>query len=349
MNPDNHTREEMLRHLLVATADAAPGPTRPKWRLAVVSISSFALAGALTGGTLATVGATPGGVDQVAEAVQVTTPPFLDDDVSILGAPIYATGQQAATFDLGEAPDRANGLALAIYCLEAGEYRVDLDGEFAWGTTCTPVEERPTTGGGATVVVFDGDPPRELSVDLESGEYAIWAAWVDQPADAEPSAAQQAALADGVVTREEYRAGFDRYVACMTDLGFPVSLSGTDLEVISYAIPGDAGSSGAANRCYEAEFQLVDIEWQLAHPQRSEEQMAAFMDLEVSRAEYLAGFDRFVECLAPLGLTVSGYDRDDEVLDYAVDASAGQPGEANRCYRFEFFDLDMAWRASVEE
>ncbi len=74
MNPDNHTRDETLRHLLVATADAAPGPTRPKWRLAVVSVSSFALAGALTGGTLATVGAAPSGAGQVAESVQVTTP-----------------------------------------------------------------------------------------------------------------------------------------------------------------------------------------------------------------------------------------------------------------------------------
>jgi hypothetical protein len=347
MNPDNHSRDEVLRHLLVATADAAPTPTRPTWRLAVASVSAFALAGVLTGGTLATVGATPIGTGQVDAPVQITTPPFLDDDVSILGAPIYATGRQPATFDLGVAPEGANGLAIAIYCLDVGEYHVELDGEFTFGTTCTPEPGEPSTGGGGTVIVFDGDPPRELFVDLTSGDYAVWAAWVYKPAPAEPSSTQQAALADGVVTREEYEAGFDRYVACMAALGFPVSQTGEDLEIIWYTIPGNAGNSGPANRCYEAEYQLVDAEWQAAHPQKSAEQMAAFVDGVVSRAEYLAAFDRFVDCVTPLGITVGGFDRDDEVLDYTVDASAAQPGESNRCYRFEFFDIEMAWRASV--
>jgi hypothetical protein len=266
MNRESDPRDEALRRMLVAAADSSLTPARPRWRLAVASVSAFALAGALTGGTLATVGAAPANDSRFDAPLEIEVPPILDDDVRILGTPIVVTGREPAYVDLGPAPEGANGLALAMYCLEFGSYRTELDGSFEMGMTCTPDSESdPIGGGGGGVTMFGDTPPRVLSVDLDFGRYAVWAAWVDQPADAEPSVAQQEALSDGVVSREEYVAGFDRYVACMAALGFEVYGSNREEEIIGYAIPGSAGQSGAANRCYEAEFHLVDMEWQIAH------------------------------------------------------------------------------------
>jgi hypothetical protein len=348
MDTETRTRDRMLRRMLVATVDSGLPTPRPAWRTAALSVGAFALAGALAGGTTVAVGALQAEPAAYDGTLEISRPDILDDDVVILGTPHTVAGREDAVIDLGAAPEAANGLVFQIYCLEPGFYRVDLDDQPFTDVTCTSESERPKLVSSA-VETFDGSAPRTITIDLDSGGYLLWAAWLDQPADAEPSAAQQDALADGVVSREEYVAGFERYVACMADIGFVVSHGPLELEVLSYSIPGDAGHSGAANRCYEAEFLLVDQEWQVAHPQTSDEQTAALIGGVVTRAEYLAGFDRFVECVTPLGITVSVVDRDAEVLDYTVDASGGQPGEANRCYRLEFFSIDLAWRASVEQ
>jgi hypothetical protein len=347
MDTEADTRTRLLRRMLVATVDSGVSSPRPIWRTAAASVGAFALAGALAGGTIAAVGALQAGQLSYDGTLEISRPDLLDDDVVILGTPLTVAGREDAVIDLGSAPDGTNGLVIQIYCLEPGFSHVELDERPFTDVTCPSGLERPQLVT-SVVETFEGSAPRTITIDLESGGYVLWAAWLDQPADAPPSAAQLEALTDGVVSREEYIAGFERYVACMADLGFVVSHGPLDLEVLSYSIPDEAGHSGAANRCYEAEFQQVDTEWQGAHPQVSDEQMAALID-GVTRAEYLAGFDRFVECVTPLGITVSVVDREAEVLDYTVDASAGQPGESNRCYRLEFFDLDMAWRMSAEQ
>jgi hypothetical protein len=344
MDAEADARTKLLRRTLVATVDSGLPVGRPRWRSAAASVGAFAVAGVLAGVTIVTVGAQQPDAASYDVTLESSRPDILDDDVVILGTPLTVAGRDNADIGLDPVPDGANGLVFQIYCLEPSLFRVGLDGQDFTDVTCTAESERPELR--TTVVKTFDETPRSMTIDLDSGGYLIWAAWIDQPADAQPSALQQEALADGVVARDEYVAGFERYVACMADLGFTVSHGSLEQEIIGYTIPGDAGHSGAANRCYEAEFQFVDMEWQVAHQQRSEEQAAALID-GVTRAEYLAGFDRFVECLAPLGVTISGFDREDEVLDYTVDASAAQPGESNRCYRFEFFDLDMAWRASV--
>jgi hypothetical protein len=345
MDTEADIRTRLLRRQLVATVDSGLSPTSARWRTVAASVGAFAFAGALAGVTVATVGAQQADTSAYDVTLEVSRPDILDDDVVILDPPFTAGGRDNAVIELGSAPEAANGLVFQIYCLEPGFYRVDLDEHPFTDVTCTSESEEPELVR-SVVETFDGSAPRTITIDLESGGYLLWAAWVDQPADAQPSAAQQEAFADGVVTRQEYLAGFERYVACMADLGFAVSHGPRELEVLSYSIPGDAGHSGAANRCYEAEFQVIDGEWQVAHPRASDEQMAALIG-GVTRAEYLAGFDRFVECAKPLEITVAVADRDADVLDYTVDASAARPGEANHCYRLEFFDLDMAWRMSV--
>jgi hypothetical protein len=344
MSTDLSPRDEALRRHLVATVDAGPAPAPPRWRVAVAAVGAFAIAGALTGGTLATVNAAPA----PPAVVDLAGPPIFEDDVRILSTPLILTGSEPADVDLGAAPAGANGLALAIYCLDLGSYQVSLDGRFEMGTECTP-GTGPDLGGGGGVILFDGPAPRSLSVDLDGGEYAVWAAWVNQPADAEPSATQQEALADGVVAREEYVAGFERYVACMADLGFEVHAGDTTSETIGYSIEGDAGLSGAAGHCYEAEFAQLDVEWQLAHPARSAAQQAALADGVITREEYVAGFERAVSCVEEMGYTVDPGDPQAETLSYTVQQKPGSDGISEYCDAFEFDQVQAAWQVAHED
>ena len=344
MNPESADRDETLRRLLVATVDAGPAPRRTRWMLPVASVSAFALAGALTAGAMVSVGS----ADNGGEPVDLPPASFIYDDAELLSTPIAVASSTTTTIDLGTPPEGADNLAVSLHCLEPGVFTQSFDGG-PWSSRYDCSDSDVGGGGGGGYEPVTGDAPRSLTVTVESGRFAIWVAWVDVAEDPEPSAEYQAAVADGVITRDEYLAGFERYVACLADASYTLQSINTESEIISYAIPGEVVDSGVEHQCYQREFYEIDMFWQVAHPQQSAEQMAAFVDGVVSRAEYLAGFDRFVECLTPLGITVSGYNREDDVLDYTVDASAGQPGESNRCYRLEFFDVDMAWRVSVEE
>jgi hypothetical protein len=344
MNPSSTDRDEILRRLLVATVDAGPAPRRARWMLPVASIGAFALAGALTAGALVSVRS----ADSGAEPVDLPPAPWIYDDAEILGTPISVASSRTTTIDLGTPPAGADNLAVSLYCLEPGVFTESFDGG-QWSSRYDCSDSDAGSGGGGGYEPVTGDAPRSLTVTVESGRFAVWIAWVDVADDPEPSAEYQAALADGIVTREEYLAGFERYVTCLADAGYALHSVNTESEIIDYAIPSDVVDSGVEHQCYEREFFEIDSGWQIAHPQHSDEQMETFTDGVVSRAEYLAGFDRFVECLAPLGITVDVVDREAEVLDYTVDATTGQPGESDRCYQFEFFVVETAWRDSVGE
>lgn len=82
------------------------------------------------------------------------------------------------------------------------------------------------------------------------------------------SAAQRAALADGEVTRAEYRAGFDRLVACMAARGAGLAAVDTTETVIDYSVMDR--DLIAYDDCYAAEFKQLDIEWQVAHSEQSD-------------------------------------------------------------------------------
>jgi hypothetical protein len=80
-----------------------------------------------------------------------------------------------------------------------------------------------------------------------------------------PSPAQQDALADGVVDRAEYEAGFAGYQACMSDAGYTVEVLNATSTIIDYRQLAQSSDDGTANRCYQIEFAGVDESWQLAH------------------------------------------------------------------------------------
>jgi hypothetical protein len=76
---------------------------------------------------------------------------------------------------------------------------------------------------------------------------------------------QKQAVQDNRVTQAEYRAGFERYRACLSDEGYQLgSVSQTDV-VLDFAVPSEAVSSGADELCYMRHFKAVDMTWQMSH------------------------------------------------------------------------------------
>ncbi len=75
---------------------------------------------------------------------------------------------------------------------------------------------------------------------------------------------QREAVQDNVVTRAEYRSGFDRYRACLSDEGYElVSVNDTG-PVIDYSVAAEAADLGIEGPCYKRHFYVVDLVWQLA-------------------------------------------------------------------------------------
>ncbi len=79
----------------------------------------------------------------------------------------------------------------------------------------------------------------------------------------EPSAEQQAIMADGIVTRDEYEQGFRAYQACMTAAGESITVTNMDAEIIEYY--SSVADFDVEMSCNTEHFQSVDIEWQTAH------------------------------------------------------------------------------------
>lgn len=90
------------------------------------------------------------------------------------------------------------------------------------------------------------------------------AAWFT-PTVSPVSTEQSQALADGVVTEDEYREGFARFEACLAEAGFALYAVDDTAAIIEYSVPGEAVWSGDDERCYSSEFVGLDIEWQVSH------------------------------------------------------------------------------------
>lgn len=95
-----------------------------------------------------------------------------------------------------------------------------------------------------------------------------------------PSADQAAALEDGVVTREEYEAGFRRFEACMTELGIELLDVDMDAPVLSasYLTQGTVEEEN----CFYAEFGQIDTSWQIENNDHSADVAALVSCLEAN-------------------------------------------------------------------
>lgn len=337
MSRDTVDRDAALRRLLVAQATRTRRtPPSVPWPALVGSVAVVALLGGVAIG--ATVFRAPDAAPVVAPE-ELELPEFISEDSTIVGTPLVITTSEAVSHEAGDPPVGATGLAVWAECAEDGTFDTEVDGRPQIGGGCHPA------GGG--YVIYAPYGPNIVRVTPNDGATTLTIAWIARGNDTSPGADAEAALADGV-TEEEYRAGFDRFVTCMEFWGAPLVGFSWVGDRFMYTTSGDHRMEGALHECYGTEFMDLDMAWQIAHPQRSEQASRALID-GVTRAEYLASFDRWAECLAELGASVQVLDRDAEVLDHAVDAGFAPSVEVSLCYRREFFDVEMAWRLALEE
>jgi hypothetical protein len=255
------TRDAELRHMLVATASAAPIRPRRRWSVAA-PIAAFALAGALTG----TVSATALNVTNAPEDDQ---PIGLDnaiamsvyDATQLFGEPVELDGQGITVIPVGAIPEGATELVVVFGCRSAGTFDLFVDGELEMTTVCS--ENSSASGGGASYFTVEDKPTHAVTINTGDNErYAVWASWVARAVPPVASPELAAAIADGEVTEAEYNAQFDRFSECMTAGGYPLGSINKFDKIFTASIPGAAATSGVYDRCYAEHFFDVDIAWQ---------------------------------------------------------------------------------------
>ncbi|MET0915438.1 MAG: hypothetical protein ABWY81_04470 [Jiangellaceae bacterium] len=78
-------------------------------------------------------------------------------------------------------------------------------------------------------------------------------------------AAQRQAIQDNRITQAEYRAGFERYRACLSDRGYQLGNVDQTGVVFDFTVPNETVASGADETCYLRHFKAVDMTWQMLH------------------------------------------------------------------------------------
>jgi hypothetical protein len=266
-------RTTALRSLLVETVDAAPargGRLRPRW--VVAAIAAFALAGAGAGGGIAAFATADRTADDPAVTVsaEAFAASILGSHAQTFGTPFVVSASGTITIDLGERPEGATSLLLITDCIDFGKVDYSIDGEWLGSSECIDDGSGdPPGGGGGGFTPVEGDGRHELALD-GTARYVVWAAWAADQPEPVPSAAQQAEMADGVVTEAEYQAAFARFSQCMTDAGYPLGGVGQMGYLINYYSSDAAYTAGVDRQCYESEFMQVDSTWQVAHEDESE-------------------------------------------------------------------------------
>ncbi len=254
--PDHRpTRRDAVRRLVVARADAAV----PRRRFPIVAgLLGFVVAGALSGAAVAAVAGQddPSGLSRGVRAagLATVTPP----GTQVVGATVAYTGTGMAVLELPERPPGADAPASWIRCDDALTWEERVDGTEVGSGRC------PSGGRSGGVLGSGSSSPERYELRTEGGEYAVVVGWIDLPEPVKPSAAQKEALDDGVVTRPEYVAAFNRYLGCMNASGHGLGNVDQEAEVFEYLIVEDAVIDGTNDRCYAAEFAEVDVEWQVS-------------------------------------------------------------------------------------
>jgi hypothetical protein len=262
-------RDAVLREELVDLADRQRPARVNSPRTLIASIAAFAIAGAITGGTVAAVASSrddQDGLELHLASARIVGLQLVGQHTPLVGDPVEQLRSGSGELDLGPRPDGANAIAFALHCVSVGDF--SFSAHSVLGATLQCPDESDTEPGHGMTGLFidpapDGDNLIEFTVE-DGARYTVWAAWVTRPAPVEASAAQAAALADGIVDEAEYRAGLDRYIACMAEAGFTVDVLDTAEPIARYVIGNDAVLDGADERCYAAEFREIDIEWQIS-------------------------------------------------------------------------------------
>lgn len=240
-------RLDALRTGLVEQVSSRRRRRIPVW----AAIAAFAIAGAATGGAVSAAAlARPD-----SPSVSVTKDMFLGllRGGHTVGALISQTTTGSTEIDLGPRPVGATGIVTALQCGGDGGYLQTVGGEAQLHQQCASNE--------LSGVSTDLDPTTStVSMDADPGlTYTIWVQWFTTPAPAQPSSAQQAAVADGVITEAEWHATVDRFAACMSGAGYP--LLSYDYDPFSFGMSTDAERTGAVERCEQSELDQVEKIW----------------------------------------------------------------------------------------
>lgn len=244
-------RDRALRALLVDRVERSV--RRRRWLVPTVGIGAFVAAGALTAGALVGTGLLQQSLAPEDAAALVGT--GAAGDVTLLGAPVARVSDGPTSLTLPGRPSGAEHVAVGLQCAPTGTASVTVAGG------------APTTADCGTSVVLPvrADAAGRQTVRVEhEGPMTVWASWARPDPVPGPSPQQQAALEDGVVTRSEYVAAWDRYVGCMRASGHPVDLGPEQPVVFAIGIPVEAVQ--ADGRCGPSELSDVDSMWQSEHP-----------------------------------------------------------------------------------
>lgn len=256
-------RDIRLRALLVDRVEA-PAPRRRA--LFVVTVAVVALLSGATGASAAALTLAPSAQTSAADSrlaeslvLSVARPN------AVLAGEVLSVSGKTGTAELGSRPDDATGIAIAVVCVAIGEYKVGLDGSPTMGGTCTS----ESSGRGGGVLPVDDGSSHALDLDGDA-EVQLWAAWVREPPKPTASEQQLAEIEDGVITRDEYVAAFNRYSGCMGAAGVDVRAADPDAVIFHYSIPDAAVSSGTDELCYNTQFMQVDMGWQIQNSASSD-------------------------------------------------------------------------------
>ena len=216
----------------------------PVW----AAIAAFVIAGAATGGAVSA--AAIARTDS--HSVAATRDMFLGllRGGHTVGPLISSEASGVTQLDLGARPDNATGIVTSIQCDGSGGFIQTLGGE---------AELRQQCASNSNMGFSTDKNPTDSTVSMvadASLKYTIWAQWFTTPAPAQPSAAQQAAVADGAITAAEWHETVDRFAACMGGAGYPLLRYSYD--PYSYGMSTDAERTGAVERCQESELNQVE-------------------------------------------------------------------------------------------
>jgi hypothetical protein len=262
----NQTRSDAIERLLSETVAVTPIRRSPK-RTAAIGIGSavaaFALAGALTGGAVASASAPNAQQQKIDNATQAAGIGWVvEQDARLIGQPFSVSGTGTMTVNLGHRPAGANAVVAASECATPGTFKEGVDGNVTQSGRICDSSNIGIANVDASNYPVTSNGSHKFTVKTTPGaQYSIWLSWIYYPT-LSPSAAVRAAIADGTVTRDEYVAAFNQYLGCMAAAGYTISGYDESAPVIKYWNSEASVASGAENRCYVTQFRAVDSLWQ---------------------------------------------------------------------------------------
>jgi hypothetical protein len=279
MRPETGSRRDSdIRRILVSASNlAATTHPRVSRRLVAVLAIAFVLAGSVTGGTIAIAAtahapSTSTDFELGFEAKTLTTSSL----GTLVGKPIAEAASSMLTVPLDPRPAAASNLVVGFQCNDQGTYTFRLgsrtvavekcqSGETVYpdaGTTNVVQRVSLSTNAPSAVIVPIAQSATSLSVQ-GPGRFEVWVSWV-HISPLLPSAAEKVALADGMITLDEYVAAANQVVGCMNAEGYSLTLSNVPGKGHHFGFAYDSqnpAANHAFTRCWGTQYKAVELKW----------------------------------------------------------------------------------------